>query len=185
MTIRQADRSGHDDPAGREDPARRDDPAGRDDSSEPTAPGAGLPRAWALVARREISSKLVDRTVLVGTLFTLLMIAGLVLAQALLSERVDDYDVAATPAATSMAQDVADQATGLDDKVRVRVVDVPDDAAARAALTDEEADAWLTPGADGWVLVGRDEVPTTLEEVTATVVRSSRATTSTTPRARS
>ncbi len=70
-----------------------------------------------------------------------------------------------------MAQDVADRAPGLDDKVRVRVVDVPDDAAARAALTDEEADAWLTPGADGWVLVGRDEVPRNLEEVTATVVR--------------
>ena len=164
-TIRQTDRPGHDEPAGHDDPAGRDDPSGS------TAPGAGLPRAWALVARREISSKLVDRTFLVGTLFTLLMIAGLVLAQALLSERVDDYDVAATPAATSMAQDVADQATGLDDKVRVRVVDVPDDAAARAALTDEEADAWLTPGADGWVLVGRDEVPRNLEEVTATVVR--------------
>jgi len=164
-TIRQTDRPGHDEPAGHDDPAGRTDPNGS------TAPGAGLPRAWALVARREISSKLVDRTFLVGTLFTLLMIAGLVLAQALLSERVDDYDVAATPAATSMAQDVADQATGLDDKVRVRVVDVPDDAAARAALTDEEADAWLTPGADGWVLVGRDEVPRNLEEVTATVVR--------------
>ena len=39
------------------------------------------------MARREISSKLVDRTFLVGTLFTLVMIAGLVLAQALLSER--------------------------------------------------------------------------------------------------
>ena len=164
-TIRQTDRPGHDEPAGHDDPAGRDDPSGS------AAPGAGLPRAWALVARREISSKLVDRTFLVGTLFTLVMIAGVVLAQALLSERVDDYDVAATPAATSMAQDVADRATGLDDKVRVRVVDVPDDAAARAALTDEEADAWLTPGADGWVLVGRDEVPRNLEEVTATVVR--------------
>ena len=164
-TIRQTDRPGHDEPAGQDDPAGRDDPSGA------AAPGAGLPRAWALVARREIASKLVDRTFLVGTLFTLVMIAGVVLAQALLSERVDEYDVAATPTATSMAQDVADRAPGLDDKVRVRVVEVPDDAAARAALTDETADAWLTPGADGWVLVGRDEVPRNLEEVTATVVR--------------
>ena len=83
MTIRQTDRPGHG-PAGH-------DPAGRDDPSGAAAPGAGLPHAWALVARREISSKLVDRTFLVGTLLTLLMIAGfVVLAQALLSERVDE-----------------------------------------------------------------------------------------------
>ena len=158
-TTQRTDRSPHDDPGTDPEP---DGSTGRE---------AELPRAWALVARREVSSKLVDRTFLLGTLVTLLLIAWMVVLQAFLSERVDDYDLAATPASTSMAQEVADKATGLDDKVRVRVVDVPDDAAARAALTDEEADAWLTPGADGWVLVGRDEVPRNLEEVTATVVR--------------
>ena len=160
-TTQRTDRSAHDDSATGREP---DGSTGRE---------AALPRAWALVARREVSSKLVDRTFLLGTLVTLLLIAGMVVLQAFLSERVDDYDLAATPASTSMAQEVADKATGLDDKVHVRVVPVADDAAARAALTDEEADAWLTPAADGWVLVGRDEVPSNLEAVTGTVVRDS------------
>jgi ABC-2 type transport system permease protein len=128
-------------------------------------------RAWSLVARREIATRLVDRTFLVGTVLTLALITGFVVVQAVLSERGHDYSLAATPAATSMAQEVARRAPGLDDKVRVTVTAVPDDAAARAALHDEDADAWLTRGDAGWVLMGRDEVPSPLEDVTTTVVR--------------
>lgn len=130
-----------------------------------------LRNAWTLVARREVATKLVDRTFLVGTLLTLAMIAGFVALQAVLSERVSDYEVVATAPARAMADAVAERAPGLDDKVRVTVTGVPDDAAARAALTDEDADAWLTPRGGGWVIVARDEVPNRLEEVTATVVR--------------
>ena len=43
--------------------------------------------------------------------------------------------------------------------VAVTVTEVADDAAARAAVDDGEADAWLHPGRRGWVLIGRDDVP--------------------------
>ena len=126
---------------------------------------------WTLVARRELATKLVDRTFLVGTLLTLALIVGIVVVQAVLSERAETYDVVATGSATAMAETVAERATDLDDKVRVTVVPVPDDAAAEAALEDEEADAWLTTRDGTWVLVGYDDVPRDLEDVTATVVR--------------
>ena len=130
-----------------------------------------LRHPWALVARRELATKLVDRTFLVGTLLTMAMIVAFVVVQAVLSDRVKDYDVAATPAAATMAAAVADRATGLDDGVRVTVSPVADDAAADAALRDDTADAWLTERDGAWVLVGRDDVPSALEAVTATVVR--------------
>ena len=127
--------------------------------------------AWTLVARREVATKLVDRTFLVGTLLTLALIVGFVVVQAVLSDRATDYDLVATASAVPMADAVAAQATDLDDKVGVTVVRVPDDAAAETALREDEADAWLTIRDGSWVLVGRDDVPRDLEEVTATVVR--------------
>jgi ABC-2 type transport system permease protein len=136
-----------------------------------TAPDGALHHPWSLVARREVATKLVDRTFLVGTLLTMAMIVAFVVVQAVLSDRVHDYDVAATAAAAPMADAVATQAHHLDDGVRVTVVPVADDAAAQAALRDEDADAWLTQRDGAWALVGRDDVPRDLEAVTATVVR--------------
>jgi ABC-2 type transport system permease protein len=158
-TTQQTDRAGRDAQDAR--PGAADSPVGPE----------RLRHAWTLVARREVATKLVDRTFLVGTLLTLALIAAFVVVQAVLSERVSDHRVVATAPARAMADAVAQQAPTLDEDVRVLVTDVPDDAAARAALTDESADAWLTQGDGGWLLVGRDEVDGDLEEVTATVVR--------------
>ncbi len=127
--------------------------------------------AWTLVARREVATRLTDRAFLVGTLLTVAIIVALLAVQAVLAERVKDYDVVATPSGAAMAEAVAGRAGDIDDKVQVSVVEVADDAAARTALTDDEADAWLAPGDDGWVLTGKTEVPRDLESVTSTVVR--------------
>ena len=126
---------------------------------------------WSLVARREIATKLVDRTFLLGTFVTIAIITGFVVVQAVLAQRGSDYRVVSTSADSTMARSIAERAQGLDDKVRVVVEDVPDEAAARDALEQEEADVWLVSGDDGWLLVGRDEVPGDLEAVAATVVR--------------
>ena len=130
-----------------------------------------LRHPWALVARREISTKLRDRTFVVGTLLTMAMIVAFVVVQAVLSERTKDYDVLATPPATAMAGALAERASDLDNGVRVAVVPVADDAAAAAALREDDADAWLALRDGAWVLVGRDDVAPDLEAVTATVVR--------------
>ena len=96
------------------------------------------------MARREVATKLVDRTFLVGTLLTLALIVGFVVAQAVLSDRAQDHDLVATASAAPMAGAVAAQATDLDDKVgspssRCRTTRPPRRRCARG-----EADAWLT-----------------------------------------
>ena len=138
-------------------------------STPPT--GEGLRNPWLLVARREVATKLADRTFLIGTLLTLALILAFVVVQAVWSERTQTYDVAATASAAPMAGAVAQQAPTLDDGLRVTVVPAADDAAAEAPLLDVEADGWLTPRGGSWVLVARDEVPWDLEAVTSTVVR--------------
>jgi ABC-2 type transport system permease protein len=130
-----------------------------------------LRHPWALVARREIATKLVDRTFLVGTFVTIAIIAGLVLIQAVMAQRGNDYRLVSTSADVAMARSVAERAPALDDAVRVTVKEVPDEAAARDALEQESADAWLVSGDDGWRIVGQDEVSSDLEAVATTVVR--------------
>ncbi len=139
--------------------------------SEDSRPEGSVRHAWTLVARREVATRLTDRAFLVGTLLTVAMIVALLAVQAVLAERVKDYKVAATPTGVTMADAVAGRAGDIDDKVRVQVVEVADDAAARTSLLDDEADAWLAPGDGGWVLTGKTDVPRDLESVTETVVR--------------
>ncbi len=127
-------------------------------------------RAWPLVARREIATKLVDRTFVLSTFVTIALITAFVVVQAVLAQRGNDYDLVTTAADSGMGQSVEQRATSIDDKVRVSVGTAPDGGQARSAIEDESADAWLVSGDGGWLLVGREEVPTDLETVTATVV---------------
>ena len=117
---------------------------------------------WLLVARREVATKLVDRSFLVGTLLTLALIIGFVGLQAVLAERTKTYDLVVTSSAQTMADAVASQAPTLDDGIRVTVVPAADDAAAEAAVRADDADAWLTERDGSWLLVARDEVPSGL-----------------------
>ena len=76
--------------------------------------------AWQLVARREVGVKLTDRTFVLSTVATLLLIAGVLALQAFLDGRTSTYEVTTTggPAA-QMAQRIAERAAELDDGVRV------------------------------------------------------------------
>ena len=102
----------------------RTEPAGRAGVPDRAESPERLRHAWTLVARREIATRLVDRTFLVGTVLTLALITGFVVVQAVLSSRVSTYDLVATPSATAMAQQVADRAPELDDSVSVTVTEV-------------------------------------------------------------
>jgi len=135
------------------------------------APDERRTPAWMIVARREVMAKLTDRSFLVGTVLTLAIIAVFMGVQAYLGERTKTFDVAATSASSSMAQEIARQASEVDDKVKVTVRPAVDDAAARAAVADDSVDAWLHRGPDGWVLTGRTEVDSSLQSVAGTVVQ--------------
>ena len=134
-------------------------------------PLASTRNAWLLVTKREITVKATDRTFIVGTLFTLGLIVVLIGLQIWLASRTEEYRVAATPAAASLAQTVQDRAGGIDENVVVEVAPVADDAAARAAVLDESADAWLHQQDGGWVLTTKADFESSLEAVVAEVVR--------------
>ena len=129
--------------------------------------------AWLLVTRREVLSRITDKGFLIGTAVTVLLIAGYLGFIAWQSEKTDDYDLAATPDAVEMAQAVRSAAPGIDDKVEVKVVEVADDAAAEAALTDDEVDAWLHPVDGGWQLTTESSAKDSLTAVVDEVARTS------------
>lgn len=135
-------------------------------STPPTAP-------WRLVAQREVMVKLRDKSFIIGTLLSLALLGGLMLFQVWQAERHREVTLAATPEAQQMAQSVAEQAPGLDDKLTVRVVQAADPAAAEAALEQGDADGWLHRDGQEWVLSGYDEQDGSLADVVTQGVRSS------------
>ena len=61
--------------------------------------------------------------------------------QTYLASRTHEYRLAVAPPAVALAESARAAAPGIDEDVAVLVHRVPDDAAARAAVADE--DAWL------------------------------------------
>lgn len=126
--------------------------------------------AWQLVTRREVVARITDKPYVLGTLTTVLLIVGFMGFTTWQSERTKEYDVAATPAALTMAEQVADSAGDVDEQVRVEVVPVDDDEAARTALLESDADAWLREADDGWELVTESSEESSLTAVVSEVV---------------
>lgn len=126
--------------------------------------------AWALVAQREVSVRMRDRTFIISTLFSLLIIVGVFGFQAWQANQHSTYEVAVTATSAEMGEVLADRAAEVDDRVGVEITEVADASAARSAVLDDTADAWLTPTDDGWELVGRTEVDPQLLTVADTVI---------------
>ncbi len=128
-------------------------------------------RAWLLVTRREVVSRITDKSFLIGTVLMVAMIVGFIGFTAWQEERTDEATLGATPEAVAMAQAVADAAPEVDDKLEVRLVELDDDAAARAALEADEVDAWLHPVDGGWQLTSESSEQDSLTDATRVVVR--------------
>lgn len=126
--------------------------------------------AWLLVTRREVVSRITDKSFLFGTAFMVVLIAGFIGFNAWQEERTDRVTLAATPDSVAMATAVADGAPQVDEDVEVTVVEVDDRDAAEAALLDDEVDAWLHPGDDGWQLTSESSEQGSLTDVVEAVV---------------
>ena len=114
--------------------------------------------AWMIVARREIISKLTDRAFIFGTLGLIGILAVVFGVQAFLANKATEYAVVtSSSAAQQMAQQVKTVAEADYDKVTVTLTEAADDAAATAAVKDDDA-TWLHQGDGGWILTGKDEV---------------------------
>ena len=115
--------------------------------------------AWPIVATREIIARLTDRNFLVSTGFTLVLIVGIFAVQAFVAARSGAPQIAVTgaegPEATQIVRAAGEG--GVPGGQAPEPVDVPDAAAARAALADGSVDAWLHRDGGAWVLTGQDE----------------------------
>lgn len=128
--------------------------------------------AWMIVARREIISKLTDRAFVLGTLGLIGILAAALGVQAFMANRATEYAVVtSSSAAQQMAGQVKKVTEAADDKATVTLSTAADDAAAAAAVKDDKATAWLHQSDEGWILTGRDEVPSELTNPATDAIR--------------
>ncbi|MFE5307042.1 ABC transporter permease [Isoptericola sp. NPDC056573] len=129
--------------------------------------------AWLVVMKREIVVRALNKTFLVGLLVSVAIIAALAGFMAWQGSKTESFtvavvagDAAATASVESAAAIPEEQGGGAE----LTTLEVPDDEAARAALADGDADAWLHPADgsdagstdDGWVLTGQAAPDSTL-----------------------
>lgn len=142
------------------------------DTDTGTTPGSGRRTpVWAIVASREIAVKLRDRSFLIGSLSTLVVILGLIGVQAWLDGRTDTFDVATSDPTTATMVDRVAESTEGDDDLEITAVSEDDDAAARAAVEDESVDAWLTQSDGTWTLVTKESADSALLTAVEDTVR--------------
>ena len=77
--------------------------------------------AWLLVTRREVVSRITDKSFLLGTAFMVVLIAGFIGFNAWQEERTETVTLAATPDSAAMATAIADAAPGVAARVTVSV----------------------------------------------------------------
>ncbi|MGO1167192.1 MAG: ABC transporter permease [Janibacter sp.] len=130
-------------------------------------------QAWAVVAQHELSVRLRDKTFILSTLFSLVLIIGVFAFQAWNSSKDTTYDLAVTSQSQQMGQTVSTSAPDIDESVTIDLVEADDEAAAEAAVMDEKADAWLQQTDEGWQLVGKSEVPGSLEDIASQTISQS------------
>jgi ABC-2 type transport system permease protein len=92
-----------------------------------------------LVAGREISTRVRDKTFLVSSAVILVLVLGAMVFQAVVASGADDVTIGVVgdPAAIQPALEAQGEARGAD----VTVVALADEDAARAALSSEDVDA--------------------------------------------
>jgi len=128
-------------------------------------------RAWLLVARREVITRLGDKAFLIGTLITLVVMIGFLGWTAWSEERAETSTVAVTAEGAATAELLAEGVPDVDDGIEIEVHEVASDREGVVALEEGEADVLLRPAEDGWTLVGNEEVPDGLTQAAETVVR--------------
>jgi ABC-2 type transport system permease protein len=127
--------------------------------------------AWLLVTRREVVSRITDKSFLIGTALMVVMLVGFIGFSAWQDEKTDRVTLGATPDAVAMATAIAASAPQVDDKVEVTLVELDDEDTARAALREEDVDAWLHPVDGGWELTSESSEQEALTAVARAVVR--------------
>jgi ABC-2 type transport system permease protein len=119
-----------------------------------------LDRAWVLIAEREITTKLRDKTFLGSTAVMLLLVLAAVIIPALLAGNGGPDKIAVIDDGGARVVQQASTTKGGDGYEVTRAADRP---AAERLVTDGDVKAALLPGADGYVVLGKDRVGSGLE----------------------
>ena len=131
---------------------------------------------WWIVAQREIAVKLRDRNFIISLLATLVILAGTFGLQAWLMNRTSTVNVVTPQAQASEVKKLIDSAQKAADandaKTKYIVKTAADEAAAKAEVTGDEADAAIFHDKAGWRLVGDKSVPSELEKYVTQVAQS-------------
>jgi ABC-2 type transport system permease protein len=125
-------------------------------------PTMNLTRPWQLVAHREISTKLRDKTFLGSTGFLLLLVLAAVLIPALVAGHGGPDKIAVLDDAGAKVVQAADASKGGNSYEVTRTADV---GAAERLVDDGEVKAALLPGSDGYVVVGKEKVDSDLQTI--------------------
>ena len=128
------------------------------------APKATDRGAWRLVAARDFSVRLRDKGFVISTGITLSVLTVFILLRAFGGESTPSFRLGlAGPGVQATAEMLDYEAAGERRGVRVEVVDLADESAARTALRAGEVDAIAVDGATA--LVGETSVPPQLTQI--------------------
>jgi ABC-2 type transport system permease protein len=119
-----------------------------------------LDKPWVLIAEREITTKLRDKTFIGSTLVMLLIVMVAVILPAVLAGKGGPDKIAVIDDAGLKVVQKASVTAGGDSYEATRLADRP---AAEKAVTDGKVKAALLPDADGYVVLGKDRVDTGVE----------------------
>jgi len=129
-----------------------------------------LDRPWLLIAEREVTTKLRDKTFIGSTAVMLLLVLVAVVVPALIAGRGGPDKIAVVGDAGAKIVQQASTTTGGDG---FEVTRATDRQAAERLVTEGDVKAALLPGTDGYVVLGKDTVGSGLEsalrEAAATV----------------
>lgn len=119
-----------------------------------------LRHPWQLVAQREISTKLRDKTFIGSTAFMLILVLAAVIIPALLAGSGGPDKIAVLSDAGAKIVQQADAVNGSDS---FEVTRAADQAEAERQVRDGEVKAALLPGTDGYVVLGDDRIGSDLK----------------------
>lgn len=124
---------------------------------------------WLVVTIREVVVKLTDRSFILSTVLTVLLIVAGTGISAFMAGRSTTFDIGTVDAETAaIAQSAEHAVSGDGDDLQVTSFDTED--ALRAAVLDEKVDAGLLAGPDGYTLLGADQIDPTLQRAVSSAV---------------
>jgi ABC-2 type transport system permease protein len=125
--------------------------------------------AWRVVAEREVSTRVREKSYVYSAVIMIVGVVATVVLTSILGGRPTDYTVAVTDQASaeivSAASTVVDRT---DDGSSAEPEQVASTAAAEKAVRDGDVDAALVATADGYEVVGNEEIDSTLSTALTT-----------------